>query len=370
MSGDLRAQRAALADFGLFAFRCRDLNTLLTRAAELVSEALQIELVKILEHRPGEGDFLLRAGVNWAPGVVGHVTFANHMRSPAGFALLTCDAVVSQDVDAETRFEIPDVLVRHGVKSMVNVIIVGEEEPFGVLEVDARGHCDFEEDEIAFLRNYANLLAAAIERIRRHEELERRAREQSVLALELEHRVKNILSLVRALASQTSVDGRSGQSFRDEFLGRLLALSRAESLVFDERGDRVDLRRIAEDILAPHRGDREAAIVVEGPEARLSAQQGRMLGLALHELATNAAKYGALSVPDGRVRLAWCSDETRQSQLSLHWQELDGPRVTPPERSGFGTRLLEKIVGPELGGDADLDYRAEGLVCRITFPLE
>jgi GAF domain-containing protein len=117
-----------------FAFRCRDLETLLTRAAELISEALQIELVKVLEHRPGHGDFLIRAGVNWAPGVVGRVTFADHEKSPAGYALLTGEPVVSRDVDAETRFEIPDILVRHGVKSMINVIIAGEEAPFGVLE--------------------------------------------------------------------------------------------------------------------------------------------------------------------------------------------------------------------------------------------
>ncbi len=332
MSHDLRAQRAALADFGLFAFRCRDLDALLTRAAELVSDALQIELVKVLEHRPAHRDFLLRAGVNWAPGVVGHVTFADHEKSPAGYALLTGEPVVSRDVDAETRFEIPDVLVRHGVKSMVNVIIVGEDAPFGVLEVDAREHCDFDEDEIAFLRNYANLLAAAIERMRWHDKLERHAREQSVLARELEHRVQNILGLVQALASQTSVEDRSAQGFRDEFLGRLHALSRAESLVFEERGETADLHRIAEDILAPHRGDRPEAIVIEGPSARLSAQRGRMLGLALHELATNAAKYGALSVPEGHVQLGWCSDDDRRAAAAL--AVLAGVQRTPRDAAG------------------------------------
>ncbi len=371
MSGDLRAQRAALADFGLYAFRCDDLDKLLTRAAELVSEALQIELVKVLEHRPAYQDFLLRAGVNWAPGVVGQVTFADHKKSPAGYALLTGEPVVSRDVDAETRFEIPDVLVSHGVKSMVNVIIAGEEAPFGVLEVDAHRRCNFDGDEVAFLRNYANLLAAAIERMRWHDKLEGRAREQSVLAHELGHRVTNVLGVVQALASQTSVDGRSAREFRDEFLGRLHALAKAENLVFEDHGEKTDLHRLAEDILAPHRGDRPEAISVSGPDAHLPARKGRMFGLALHELATNAAKYGALSVRDGHVRLEWRQeDDAEPPRLVVKWQEFGGPRVVAPERSGFGSRLLEKVAPHEMAGAAELHYPSEGLIYRLTIPLE
>ncbi|EAQ04693.1 hypothetical protein OB2597_05405 [Pseudooceanicola batsensis HTCC2597] len=369
MANEYEAQRAALADFGLFAFRCGDLDELLTRAAELVSEALGVELVKVLEHRPEQGDFLLRAGVNWAPGVVGHVTFADHENSPAGYALLSGEPVVSRDVDTETRFQIPEVLLRHNVKSMINVIIVGEEDPFGVLEVDAQGRCDFGQGEIAFLRTYANLLAAAIERMRQHEALERQAREQSILARELGHRVTNVLSLVQALAKQTSADSRSAVDFRDEFLGRLRALSAAESLVFEDRGENVDLRRIAEDVVAPHRQARAEAIALAGPAVGLSAQQGRMIGLALHELATNAAKHGALSVPEGRVELEWHREEgAGQPRIVLHWQEFDGPRVAPPEQRGFGSRLLETIVGAELGGEVNLDHHPEGVAYRLVFP--
>ena len=101
----LKKQRAAFADFGLFAFKCKDIDELLTRASELVSEALEVDLVKVLEHRPERNDLLLRAGVNWEPGVVGKVTFADHKHSPAGFALLTDEPVVSRDVSTEDRFE-------------------------------------------------------------------------------------------------------------------------------------------------------------------------------------------------------------------------------------------------------------------------
>ena len=365
----LKKQRAAFADFGLFAFKCKNIDELLTRASELVSEALEVDLVKVLEHRPERSDLLLRAGVNWEPGVVGKVTFADHKHSPAGFALLTDEPVVSRDVSTEDRFEIPDVLVRHGVKSMINVIIVGEDTPFGVLEVDARETHDFTVDDIAFMRTYANLLATAIARMRRHMELERSVREQSILARELGHRVANVLGLVQALASQTAVDGRTAREFRDEFRGRLQALAKAEGAVLDQQGGKADLQRLAEDILAPYRGERPEAIHVEGSLVQLQARAGRMLGLALHELATNAAKYGALSVPGGQARLEWQVTLTEERTLHVVWKEVNGPRVTEPKRQGFGSRLLDKIVSAELNGEADIDFRPEGLVYKFSFPL-
>jgi two-component sensor histidine kinase len=371
MAEQLRTQRAALADFGLFAFKCRDLDELLHRAAELVSDALDVNLVKVLEHRPERHDFLLRSGVNWQPGVVGHVTFEDHAHSPGGYALQMDEPVISRDVATENRFEIPEVLVRHGVKSMVNVIIAGENEPYGVLEVDAQELRDFDDDDISFLRTYANLLAAVIDRARRDEEIERIAREQSVLARELGHRVRNVLGLVQALITQTATGDRSVKQYRGVLMARIRALAAAESLVFQERGDTADPRRIAEEILQPYRADGAAAFEVDGAEARLNARKGRMFGLALHELATNALKYGALSAPEGRVTLRWRVEGNGDGlRIVLSWEEADGPEVSPPERKGFGSRLLEDVVSHELGGSAKLDFRRTGLVYRLSFPAE
>ena len=278
---------------------------------------------------------------------------------------------MSRSIAQEDRFHVPDLLLRHGVKSMVNVIVVGEEQPFGVLEVDAREVCDFDQDEVDFLHTYANVLAMAVERMRRLDKLERHAREQSVLAHELGHRVANVLTLVQALASQTSVEGRSAQEFRDAFLGRVRALSKAESLIFDEDGDVVDPRRIAENILAPHRSSRSQTIAIQGPSIRLSARKGRMFGLALHELATNSAKYGALTVLEGQVQLDWRVDNMADPpRLVVRWQEFGGPPVSPPERQGFGSLLLAKVVGHEMEGDAELEYHPEGLIYRLTVPLD
>ncbi len=368
----LKLQQAALADFGLFAFRCDDIDSLLNRAAELVSGALEVPLVKVLEHLPERGEMLIRAGVNWQPGVVGHETFGDHEQSPGGYALRSDHPVVSPDVDAEDRFDIPDVLRRHGVRSMVNVIIVGHGDAFGVLEVDAQELRAFSDDDVAFLRTYANLLAAAIERVRTHDELRRSAREQGVLARELGHRVRNLLGLVRALASQTSVKDRTAEEFRGAFIDRLRALSAAEGLVFESSEERADPLTLAHEILAAHRQDDPTKIVIDGKPARFSARQARMFGLALHELATNAAKYGALSVAGGTVRVSWHFEQTDGDghRLAMTWQEADGPEITPPERKGFGTRLLQDVVAHELNGEAELIYETRGLRYHLTFPVD
>jgi two-component sensor histidine kinase len=369
----LKQQRAALADFGLFAFKCDDIDTLLHRAAELVSDALDVSLVKVLEHLPERGEMLVRSGVNWQPGVVGNETFGDHERSPGGYALRAKEAVVSPDLDLEDRFETPEVLRRHKVKSMVNVIIVGEEAPFGVLEVDAQEKRDFSDDDVAFLRIYANLLAAAIERVRTHHELRRAAREQGVLARELGHRVKNVLGLARALASQTSAKNRTAEEFRSAFIDRLQALSAAEGLVFDSDEGQADPLALAAQVLEPYRQDDPRKIAIEGTSSLgLSARQSRMFGLALHELATNAAKHGALSVASGRVCLDWHLETASEGsgRLSMTWREEDGPQITPPERKGFGTRLLEDVVAHELDGNAELHYEPRGLCYRLTFPVD
>ena len=368
----LRLQRAALADFGLFAFRCHDIDSLLCRATEMVSEALDVPLVKVLEHLPERGEMLIRSGVNWDPGVVGHEALGDHEKSPGGYALRADHAVVSPDLDAEDRFEIPDVLRRHGVKSMINVVIAGEEAPFGVLEVDARDHRSFGEDDVAFLRNYANLLAAAIERLRAQEELRRSAREQGVLARELGHRVRNLLGLIRALAGQTSTRGRSAEEFRTAFIDRLQALSAAEGLLFDSSDERVDPLALAREVLSPYRRDDPARVAIEGASVGLQARQARMFGLALHELATNAMKHGALGVAGGTVHLEWrvANGSDGNRQVSMTWQESDGPEITPPTRQGFGTRLLEDVVAHELNGDAALVYEERGLRYQLKFPLD
>jgi two-component sensor histidine kinase len=279
--------------------------------------------------------------------------------------------VISRDLASETRFSIPDVLVKHDIKSMVNVLIAGENGPFGVLEVDASRHRDFDDDDIAFLRNYANLLATAIERHRSHRALEEATSRQKVLIQELEHRVKNMLGLVQSIARQTTAEHPAATAYRDAFVGRLQALAQAENLVFEDHAQELELQRLVQRSLEPFESHGSGAVTAEGEPLRLPARSGRVVALVLHELGTNATKHGALSAPEGTVRISWQVEDTAEGkQVRLCWIEEGGPAVDPSSRAGFGTRLLTTLAGYELDGEAQLDHRLEGLRYEIVFQVE
>lgn len=369
LSERLRQQRASLADFGLHSFHTNDLDELLMRAAGLVSEALDIRLVKILELLPGGDELLVRAGVNWKPGVVGHATIGADMDSPAGYALQTSEPVISRDIDHEKRFRIPKLLLEHDVRSMINVLIPGEPAPFGVLEVDSTHISPFTEDDVAFLRNYANLIAAAIGRIATQNRLKMIADERDLLLREVQHRVKNMLMVVDTLASQTASDGRTAEEFKEVFLGRLRAFGRAEQIVFEEDGGTPDMRSLLVLILKAYLVPGRERIRLDGPDVMLKREQATAIGLVIHELATNASKYGSLSRNEGGVSIRWHVEGDAPGRLVLSWIESGGPPVEPPPRKGFGTRLIAQASAVQLKGSTQLHYEPDGLRCEIAFPL-
>lgn len=365
----LRNQQKALADFGLFAFRSTDLDEILHRATELVAEGLDVRMAKVLELLPGGDELLVRAGVNWKPGVVGNATLGAGADSPAGYALRRDEPVISHDVSKETRFKIPQMMIEHGIRSMVNVVIAGEDAPFGVLEVDAPQKRSFDEDDVAFLQTYANMLAAAVDRNRAHKSLESGVREQKMLVRELQHRVKNILGLVQSLANQTSAVDEGARTFRETFVGRLQALARAENLSFEDHAQEMDMAQLVDRSVEPFRRARDA-FEVGGPSLRLPARCGRIMGLVVHELGTNATKHGALTAPGGQVRIAWRVDEAgNERRVDFSWTETGGPEVRRTGREGFGTRLLTALVSYEMDGEAALDHAQEGLRYRLQFAV-
>lgn len=210
--------------------------------------------------------------------------------------------------------------------------------------------------------NTGTTLLLAIEDVteRRHAEHERELRFG-----ELRHRVKNLLAAVQALARQTRVEGRSVEAYRDAFLGRLEALAHAHDLAFGT-DDGVDLATLAAMTLEPYTGDR-SRVAASGPAVTLAAAQVQSLALVLHELATNAVKHGALSVPRGRVRVDWEVEELGGARrLRLRWGERGGPRVRPPATRGFGTDLIEAATVGGLGGEAELTFAPRGLEAEIT----
>jgi two-component system CheB/CheR fusion protein len=193
--------------------------------------------------------------------------------------------------------------------------------------------------------------------------------ELQLLARELSHRVKNTLAVVQSLAMQTDGGVQSVEAFRGAFVGRLQALARAHGILLDTNWRSADLKTLVEQTLAAYRIDHPEVAEIEGEPVALTPQQGLGLSLMLHELGTNAAKYGALSQREGRLRVSWQVEERSDRHLRLKWEERGGPRVTPPTDRGFGLQLIERAVSYELEGALELDFARDGFVCEVVFPL-
>jgi PAS domain S-box-containing protein len=189
--------------------------------------------------------------------------------------------------------------------------------------------------------------------------------QRTLLINELNHRVKNTLATVQSLAVQSLRAGARVPDARERFEARLTALAQAHDLLTIEGWLGVNLSDVVERAVAPFRAANER-IVIAGPPVRLQPKQALAISMALHELGTNALKYGALSNDAGRVQVAWGIAPEADDALELVWREQGGPPVLPPVRKGFGSRLLERNLARELDGKTTLDYRADGLVCRIT----
>jgi two-component system, chemotaxis family, CheB/CheR fusion protein len=193
---------------------------------------------------------------------------------------------------------------------------------------------------------------------------------RDVLISEMSHRVKNVLAAVQSIASQTLRQSGSLEGFKAAFNGRLHALASAHDLLVDEGWAGSDMRQLVRRTLEPYRAAGER-IRVNGPELTLRAQAGVALIMILHELATNAAKYGALSTPNGTLDVNWQQeDDGGGPQIRLRWIEAGGPPVKAPSRRGFGSELIERSTIHELHGQAVLNYREEGLHGELTFPWD
>lgn len=195
---------------------------------------------------------------------------------------------------------------------------------------------------------------------------ERKADEErlQLLSREVDHRANNLLAVVQSLVALSRAEDLD--SFRKVLLGRLEALARTHRRLADGSWSGASLIELLDEELRPFAARAADCVRLEGPDCALSPQEGQAMSLALHELATNAAKYGALAAPAGLVTVAWRVDD---GVLRLLWEEQGGPPVEPPRRSGFGTNLLQRALGGALRGRTILTWRPEGLRCELTLPL-
>ncbi|WP_454761242.1 PAS domain-containing protein [Caulobacter segnis] len=190
-----------------------------------------------------------------------------------------------------------------------------------------------------------------------------------LLVNELNHRVKNSLATIQAIAAQSFTGERALPQAQEAFSSRIVALAEAHDLLTRENWEGAELHDVTERLAALHGGP--ARFELSGPSIRLSPKTALSLSMALHELATNAMKYGALSTPEGRIRVVWdFAPEPGAARLDLTWTESGGPLVKPPTDRGFGSRLIERGLAAELSGSAAIDFQPEGVVCRIRALLE
>ncbi|WP_181706198.1 HWE histidine kinase domain-containing protein [Chthonobacter rhizosphaerae] len=201
---------------------------------------------------------------------------------------------------------------------------------------------------------------------------ERRLAEERtrLLVAELSHRVKNTLATVVAIAHQTFAKSTTLEEFRPAFMGRIETLAEAHALLFKADWNAVSIQEILGAALAPFSQTRDAVTLVGEPVA-IPPGQALTLNLIVHELATNACKFGALSVPDGRVLVRWHEERGEERTcVMFSWEEFGGPPVAPPRERGFGSVLIQRAITYEFDGESTLEFRQTGVVCKLCMPLK
>jgi two-component sensor histidine kinase len=195
---------------------------------------------------------------------------------------------------------------------------------------------------------------------------ERKQAEEKValLAKEAEHRAKNLLAIVQAAVRLTQSETSAG--FKEAIEGRIQALANVHGLLVRSHWQGAELRSLVTQEFTPYCHDGMLRVQIDGPDVLLEPDLAQAIAVTLHELGTNAAKYGALSLTGGKVKIDW--SPTADGGLVIRWSETGGPTVKPPQRNGFGTRAMETMIRSHLNGKMHCEWRAEGLVCEIALP--
>jgi two-component sensor histidine kinase len=213
-------------------------------------------------------------------------------------------------------------------------------------------------------------LASAIDRVRIQRELAERALRQEMLGHELQHRINNMLATIRAIARRTRAKSQSLDEFAKAFDDRLAAIARTHALLSRTRTGTVDIREILSQELSVHGAVEGENLRQRGPEISIPAKQAEVLSMAIHELATNAVKHGALSMENGHIEISWdAHDRGNENEFRLRWRERASPIAHEPARRGFGSEFLEKSIPHMLHGRFERTFGSDGIECTVSFLL-
>ena len=365
-------QQELLAELGVLALKGTPLEVLLWEAARASAEGLEADFSKILEFIPTENRLLMRAGIGWDEGLVGTASVGVDTASPAGFALRTGRPVISNHLEFEERFRTPDLLAAHGVRRAVNVILQGDGEPYGVLEVDSRSDGEFGEHDIAFLQGSANILGMAIERQRQARALQTALERQQVLVKEINHRVKNSLQLVASMLRLQAGDNPLLQERLQEASTRILAIGRAHDRLYrSPQVEKIELSGYLSDVCKDLKAITPTCDIVfdSSGEFLLNTDKAINLALVVTELITNSAKH---AYPDtsGTVWVGITAGEGNVVRVSIRdigrglHSDLEGMKG-----SGFGMRLVTTLVN-QMRGQLSTRRHSPGTEFVLDIPID
>jgi two-component sensor histidine kinase len=368
-------QQEILAELGVFALQARSFIELLNSAARLTAEGLEAEFCKVLEYIPAEKRLLVRAGVGWDEGTVGTATVGADFESPSGFALRTGKPVISNHLENEERFRTPQLLVEHGIRRAMNVILQGDGSPYGVLEVDSRSEGEFSQHDIAFLQGAANILGMAIERQRYERNLKAALDRHQILLKEISHRVKNSLQIVSALLrlQASAADDARLKALLAEASKRVSAVGRAyERLSYDPGVENIDLGTYLQTVCADAIGtaanctlDFDAA-----PGIQLDTDRAIAVALIVNELVSNAAKYAFPDQAAGHIRVRVTLRGADHILVSVRDDGVGLPAGFDIGKSkGLGMRIVVALAR-QVGGGITPEADARGTEFALLVPRE
>ncbi len=369
-------QQELLAELGVLALQRTSFSDMLNHTARMTAEGLGAEYCKVLEYIPAENRLLVCAGVGWEAGIVGSASVGADLASPAGYALRTGKPVISNHLENEQRFRTPELLIEHGIRRAMNVILQGDGAPFGVLEVDSTSEGEFSEQDIAFLQGAANILGMAIEQQQYQRKLKAALDRHQVLLKEVNHRVKNSLQVVSSMLQlQARSVGDPELSERlNEASTRVNAVGRAyERLAYNADYENIDLveylRQIVGDLqptVAP------CKIEFDAPEEiQFAADRAILVGLILNELVSNAGKYAYPDRPGGSIWVRLVLQPDNKSILVSVRDEGVGlpPGFDATASKGLGTRLVNAL-SKQLGAELTRPMSPIGTDCQLLVPLK
>lgn len=368
-------QQEILAELGVSALQGASLDQLLRDTARLTAEGLDAEFCKVLELLPSENQFVVRAGVGWNPGIIGVARVGADLASPAGFALRTGKPVISNHLENEERFRTPEILRQHGVRRAMNVILQGDGKPFGVLEVDSRSANEFVEHDIAFLQGAANLLGMAIERERDERKLKAALARNEALLKEMNHRVKNSLSIVVGMLRLQAHDANDPQlaEHLNEASHRVDAIAKAHDQL--SRGSdiaQMDIGKYIETICHELNESVAQCDVATEIEEGIEITTDRAVSTALivNELIANAAKYAYEGKSGGKVLVMVSHGSENNFIVSVRDEGAGMPAdFDPCDAKGLGMRIIASFAR-QLNATIVTKKRDPGTEFVVSIPLQ